>query len=386
MSEQVPDRHSGTSRGASRSSQRVTTSSQYIERRFFRLRDKPLGWWPGGLLPLLGLLLLFLWGIFRIAPDMQASTQASVSEVLSGEGYPSMEVAADGQRVSVRGAALEQDTDRIRRMARGATCDTFIADDLICPTHVRVDLSEPENVRFHNISFVRTPEGITLRGEVPDEATRDRLLESARSRFGSAVDSMSITGESMGPAFTWAADKSLAFLNEVQTGRISWMNGILSAVGRTTQDMMETARNAFHSGGFPERLGELELQAIEEVDECNEEFRETLTQSTIRFDTNSSRLSQGNINLLRRLVEVAQNCPGNMVVEGHTDSIGSTSSNISLSMRRANAVVGALTRLGVEDGRLSARGFGEDQPVATNNTSAGRAQNRRIEIKVADIN
>jgi OmpA-OmpF porin, OOP family len=71
-------------------------------------------------------------------------------------------------------------------------------------------------------------------------------------------------------------------------------------------------------------------------------------------------------------------------IEGHTDSIGTDSYNQALSERRANAVRNVLImQYGITASRLTAVGFGESQPVASNNTNAGRAQNRRIEADVS---
>ncbi|MFC7536079.1 OmpA family protein [Sphingomonas sp. GCM10030256] len=69
-------------------------------------------------------------------------------------------------------------------------------------------------------------------------------------------------------------------------------------------------------------------------------------------------------------------------VLGHTDSTGSDAYNQALSERRAQAVAGYLSSRGVAPARMAARGFGETQPIADNATEYGRAQNRRVEIKV----
>ena len=71
-------------------------------------------------------------------------------------------------------------------------------------------------------------------------------------------------------------------------------------------------------------------------------------------------------------------------VAGHTDSVGSDAYNQGLSERRANAVKDYLTAQGVTATRLSAKGYGESQPVASNDTDAGRAENRRVELIVLD--
>ncbi|MFN8641459.1 MAG: OmpA family protein [Candidatus Binatia bacterium] len=69
-------------------------------------------------------------------------------------------------------------------------------------------------------------------------------------------------------------------------------------------------------------------------------------------------------------------------VNGYTDSIGTEAYNQALSERRADAVKSYLEKLGVASGRLTARGFGESNPVASNDTEEGRAQNRRVELIV----
>ncbi len=72
-------------------------------------------------------------------------------------------------------------------------------------------------------------------------------------------------------------------------------------------------------------------------------------------------------------------------VYGHTDSTGSASYNQSLSERRADAVASYLSTKGVQSARIGTRGFGFEQPVASNQTEEGRAANRRVEIKIVPI-
>ena len=72
-------------------------------------------------------------------------------------------------------------------------------------------------------------------------------------------------------------------------------------------------------------------------------------------------------------------------IEGHTDSIGSDDSNLTLSQGRADSVHDYLLQSGVKQDRMmAARGFGESTPVASNDTAAGRQVNRRVEIIIED--
>ncbi|WP_375429556.1 OmpA family protein [uncultured Sphingomonas sp.] len=72
-------------------------------------------------------------------------------------------------------------------------------------------------------------------------------------------------------------------------------------------------------------------------------------------------------------------------VYGHTDATGSDAYNQTLSQRRATAVADYLSSRGVQPVRLGTRGFGEGQPVASNDTEEGRAENRRVEIKIVPV-
>ncbi|MGR9116452.1 MAG: OmpA family protein, partial [Gammaproteobacteria bacterium] len=69
-------------------------------------------------------------------------------------------------------------------------------------------------------------------------------------------------------------------------------------------------------------------------------------------------------------------------ISGYTDSTGSFEHNQRLSEARANSVASYLVRSGVSHGRIQARGFGERNPIASNNNEMGRAQNRRVEISI----
>jgi outer membrane protein OmpA-like peptidoglycan-associated protein len=72
----------------------------------------------------------------------------------------------------------------------------------------------------------------------------------------------------------------------------------------------------------------------------------------------------------------------NFTIEGHTDSVGSKATNQKLSERRANAVRDYLIANGIDANRLTAAGYGEDKPIASNATRAGRAENRRVEVNL----
>lgn len=105
----------------------------------------------------------------------------------------------------------------------------------------------------------------------------------------------------------------------------------------------------------------------------------------VNFDFDKATIRADATSILREAATILKENAGvNVAVEGHTDSVGSDAYNLKLSLRRAAAVKAFLVKEGVAEGRLSSRGFGESQPVASNDTDDGRAQNRRVELKVAE--
>lgn len=105
--------------------------------------------------------------------------------------------------------------------------------------------------------------------------------------------------------------------------------------------------------------------------------------SGVSFKTNSEVLDSSSYQRLDKAAITLKNNPGtNVIVAGHTDSSGDAAYNQSLSEKRANTVRNYLIGKGVDGSRLSARGYGETQPVASNNSSAGRAKNRRVELRI----
>ena len=118
--------------------------------------------------------------------------------------------------------------------------------------------------------------------------------------------------------------------------------------------------------------------------QCNAEFGKILGNASIRFQTSSAVIDAGNEALLNELADLASRCPGNLTVQGHTDSRGDAAGNRALSLARATAVRDALAARGIELDRLVAEGLGESQPIAENDTSTGRAKNRRIAIIIGE--
>lgn len=104
---------------------------------------------------------------------------------------------------------------------------------------------------------------------------------------------------------------------------------------------------------------------------------------SILFDTGKASFKKETDQVLQAMVAIFKDYPqADFSIEGHTDSVGSKSTNQALSDRRANAVRDYLIANGISADRLTAAGFGEDNPIANNKTRAGRKENRRVEVKL----
>jgi len=109
----------------------------------------------------------------------------------------------------------------------------------------------------------------------------------------------------------------------------------------------------------------------------------TIALNGVNFATDSADLTPASTAILDRAVATLKG-HGNVRVEvaAHTDSTASDAYNLDLSNRRAASVKDYLTSHGVEGTRLTSKGYGESSPVASNATKAGRAQNRRVELRI----
>jgi len=119
--------------------------------------------------------------------------------------------------------------------------------------------------------------------------------------------------------------------------------------------------------------------------ELTEEVQEELNEyaKTINFSTGKSEITKDSEEALSAIISILSQYPNaKFSVEGHTDSVGRAESNKKLSESRAQAVYNYLTSNGVESSRLEVMAYGEEKPIANNNTTAGRAKNRRVEINL----
>ncbi len=151
----------------------------------------------------------------------------------------------------------------------------------------------------------------------------------------------------------------------------------------------DSAREEAHSARLDTAAAEQDTAALQKhIAELNAKATDrglVVTLGDVLFTSGASDLksgTQGNLTKLSAFLN--KYADRTVVIEGHTDSVGSADSNLGLSQRRADAVKSYLVGKGVASGRLTAAGKGEDSPAAGNDSASGRQQNRRVEVIISN--
>jgi outer membrane protein OmpA-like peptidoglycan-associated protein len=234
-------------------------------------------------------------------------------------------------------------------------------------------------------------------------AAEDRLASqeaAAREREQARLDLEARLAAERSAAERDAAARTQAE-REMATAELERTRGELEASRKAAEDARKAAeaeRERLEADRKVQADRSAEIARLQaEQQKTQEELRKTLSQlasvreearglivtlpGSIYFDVNKSDVKPA---MRARLTEIARalaTVPGQRVlVEGHTDSDGTSEYNLQLSRLRAQSVRSALVEGGVSPDRIEAQGYGETRPVATNGTAAGKAQNRRVEL------
>ena len=132
------------------------------------------------------------------------------------------------------------------------------------------------------------------------------------------------------------------------------------------------------------RINALEIKNLDITNiEAPKEMTIVLDERALNFDFDKSNVKPEYYDLLKNIKEFVEQNNYEITIVGHTDSIGSNAYNFKLSRRRAESVKAKLLEFGLSEDRIvGIEAMGEEQPIATNATKEGRAQNRRVEFKL----
>jgi OmpA-OmpF porin, OOP family len=231
---------------------------------------------------------------------------------------------------------------------------------------------------------------LTLSGYVPDNNVHAAIAQAASRKFFNekVVDNLKASiGAPSG--FAAAVVPALAALSRLSTGTLVVSDREVKLSGDALYDAAAAQIRAGLGKEFPQGfqykadISVKPASAPVDASVCQQLFSELLGKGNIRFEPARATIDPDSRGLLDRLVEIAMRCPNaNIEVAGHTDADGQDAANLTLSEKRAQAVVDYLEKAGLPASRFTALGYGSTQPVADNNTDEGKAQNRRIEFLV----
>ncbi len=248
------------------------------------------------------------------------------------------------------------------------------------------DAKDAANVkapRDHRFAFTVSGEDLVLLGEVPSEEDSKAIEAAAKkTHFGEKVrNKLKVTSAPGKPGFKAAYERAVAVIDLMSSGNAKWTSGKLSVEGFVPDaDREKFDALAAAAGGPP--MGELEIASTETADKCDARFAKAL-RKPIRFETGSAEINPASMKVLDKLSAIAAECPGRLIIEGHTDDQGEAAANKKLSLERANAVSAVLQEKGIDKKRLRGKGFGQERPLAPNDDEASRKKNRRIEVHIA---
>ncbi len=152
----------------------------------------------------------------------------------------------------------------------------------------------------------------------------------------------------------------------------------LPALAVNSSHVSETT-SAFVTSTTPTK----QLSNGKEEASCQNDINAALQQQSFLFATGSTRLNQSSKTFAQHIAAILQRCSDITInVVGHTDNKGNEAANKRLSELRAKSVAKALEQHGIQASQIKTEGLGSAHPVATNSTTEGRANNRRIEIQI----
>jgi outer membrane protein OmpA-like peptidoglycan-associated protein len=364
-----------------------TTTTTVRSRRYRRVAPPVWPFFPRGLLPLLGLLLLTAYGCTRFAKrDVEANVNAGIGAALASRGLGHLKMMVDGQEVHLSGTEqVAGEGAKAIALAKETTCDSWTGQR-VCATVVDGKFDAPAATGpWPDHTFSLEGGVLTLRGEVVDAATKAAIASEAQRLVGPTItsvrDEMTIATKPVRAGQQALLQRSLQSVSRCVKGSAQLVKEEWSIRCEVTAEVEASLRASASSAlPAPAKLGKVQLLVAAVADACDKEFAALLAKSTLEFASGKAELRNSSKVVLDQVAAIAARCPGNLHIDGHTDNRGSAELNKSLSQARADAVKTALGQRAVDAARLEAKGYGPDKPKADNNTDAGRALNRRIEI------
>lgn len=230
-----------------------------------------------------------------------------------------------------------------------------------------------------------------LTGTLPDEATKKQVLAKAVEVYGDGnfIDELKVGGVSA-PSWLSSALALLPFTkNGVTGGGLSADGNSLSLIGQVPNQAAKDKTYADAVKAVPSNVTINNLLTISGQTALNEQqasvqikLNEAIAGKVVEFETGSDQLTEKGKTVLDALAPILKDSTDNLEVAGNTDNQGNAAKNMDLSKRRAETVKKYLIGKSLDGNRFTTKGYGQEKPIADNNTEDGRRRNRRIDFQV----
>jgi len=289
----------------------------------------------------------------------------------------------------------------LHREAPEATAPSVEATATLTPPEVSTPNVNMPSLSFAPLSIVRNGNGFTLTGDLPDLNAKNALLDALRGAFGADVnltDNLNIKAGVNAPDFTGLGGLFKAAV-DIPDFNFDINGDTLTLTGTAPSEDVKSAVEAAAKAAWPNIKIINNIQVSQApappatpappapgAGPCASLQADIsgLLATPINFQTDGFSLTSESQGQLTQVADKLKACPNSKIaVVGDTDNTGNDAINIPLSDNRAKSVADYLISQGVPAAGITSSGVGSTQPIASNDTPDGRAQNRRVDITVS---
>ncbi len=344
----------------------------------------------------------FIFCLWVHVEGIESDLESQSVGALSTAGIDNMELTLSGRDVRLVGTVASEE----QRVAVGQRLLAIkgvraVDNQLTLARGAAAVAADKAALYLPNLNFTFTAGQISITGLVADQQTRDAVIKAATlvatgrrvlSDITVSNDVSQVQGLPRLTRLIKVFDIKQPGMIDLK-GRVLTLRGSLSSEGLRQQLLDQASAMLGQDVSIEDKLQVVESTpfptvadkaAVQQESEASPALRlQSLDLTEVTFKSGSDVLTSSGKSALGTAIGLLNQFPHlDVEVAGHTDALGDEAFNFDLSQRRAQSVVDYLVASGVKRGRLVARGYGEYQPVAVNNTAEGRARNRRIEFHV----
>ena len=358
-------------------------------------------WW---LITLSGLGLLFVLMISSRQELIETDLEFRIIEKLSADkiDWVTIELDGRGRDVLLKGMAPSDESRQLVIDMVEAVYGVRVIDD-----QVDIQPSLPSS----ELSIQQQDGAVVLGGRLASQASIDTVVNAAKATFGNenVVNELILSAQvktaewldattrflpslvSMGSAQLKISDSDSLLTAEVESHgeRLMLVYEAKKLLGSNLDTEVAVTGSAA-PGTVRENTADSESVVTQEDPElkaCQSRLDARMKGKKVLFASNTAELQATSYSILDQIISALEQCDevvskNKLIIAGHTDSSGDEAYNLALSQRRADAVKAYIVSAITDTGLISSVGYGENQPVESNDTVKGRSQNRRIEFKL----